>query len=524
MRNASIRAGNDTSGRKKSARKTLFALHSWLGFHLAALMALVLATGTIATVSNEIDWIFQHDMRVLPDDEKVSWDAMHKAVHGYSPEATISSISTMQGDHFAYRADVTDQYGQRRFVHVNQWTGEVTGESHPMTVQRVFRDLHRYLFMPNFIGLPLVTSLAFVLAVSLYTGLKTTRNWQTLLFRVRTGKGARIMWGDAHKAAGLWGIWFFIVMVVTGIWYLIEFGVSVTYIATEKPNPIPTERLGIEQVVEIGQVMPTQNLDDIVRMAGDAYPGLRIKQISFPRAANGVYFVQGTVGNPLIRPRSNGVFLHPDTLDVLNVRRSQEYPVFFYLNEMADPLHFGYFGGLTTKLIWFIFGVTMTGLSVTGVWLTWRRLKTVSPSKAQYATLPVLVLSMYFFTIWFERFQYPTPPSQEVPFGTAKAGEIQTQATIASFGAPGRGETLRFSVTAATGRPMVQSMTLEIWSDTQLIEAVSSLRFGGLHQAAVVEYAIDRDTVLDAAKIRASLLFSDNSVETFEINRIKGAS
>jgi uncharacterized iron-regulated membrane protein len=36
------------------------------------------------------------------------------------------------------------------------------------------------------------------------------------------------------------------------------------------------------------------------------------------------------------------------------------------IGEMADPLHFGYFGGYWTKVPWFLFGLLMTGLSVSG--------------------------------------------------------------------------------------------------------------------------------------------------------------
>ena len=34
---------------------------------------------------------------------------------------------------------------------------------------------------------------------------------------------------------------------------------------------------------------------------------------------------------------------------------------------MADPLHFGTFGGYWTKIPWFLFGALLTALSVSGV-------------------------------------------------------------------------------------------------------------------------------------------------------------
>ncbi|NRA31520.1 MAG: PepSY domain-containing protein, partial [Parvularculaceae bacterium] len=392
------------------------------------------------------------------------------------PGATLAGIEAMEGDHFAYRATVYDAYGRRTFVHVNQWTGEVTGATHPLTVQRVFRDLHRYLFMPNYIGLPLVTSLAFVLAFSLYTGLKTARNWKTLMFRLRTGSGMRVMIGDGHKAAGLWASWFFVVIIVTGIWYLLEFGVGIGMKMTDADLSDMRPRLSQERVASFETVIKDRSFDEVVEAAHTAYPGLSITQIRAPISASAPFVVQGMVGNPFIRERANAVYLDPETLDVIQIHRAKEFPLFFYINEWADPLHFGFFGGLPTKLIWFAFGTAMTGLSLTGVWLTGKRLRVVGPSKIQFATMPVLVVSMVFATSWYDRLQGPFVPEVEqmlplqvLPDGTVAALHIASDKAGEASGL------VRLTLTSDHGRPAVKSITTQIGD----IEADQRVRLVG---------------------------------------------
>ncbi len=504
------KAGAAGAEKPKSARKKLYALHTWLGFHLAAVMALVLATGTIATISNEIDWLIQHDMRVTPDGEKVSWGEMEASLRAYRPGDALTGIASMSGDHFAYRAQMYDEYGKRMFVHVNQWTGEVTGETHPLTVQRVFRDLHRYLYMPNFIGLPLVTSLAFVLAVSLYTGLKTTRNWRTLLFRIRMDKGARIMVGDAHKAAGLWGIWFFVVIIATSLWYLTEFG---AYLGGNRIEPL---RPGVaaERVEEFGPVIRDRPLDEVVAAAVAAHPDLRVTSVSIPAAAGQPFTVLGKVGNPVLRSRANKVYLDPVSLDVMHVQRSQEIGVMAYLNEMADPLHFGFFGGLPTKLIWFVFGVAMTGLSLTGVWLTWRRLKTMSPSRAQFATMPILVFSMYCCTLWLGRFQPPEVPADERRLAARAIGDgVTVKPAIALGGDRATTGLVRVLISAGDGRPNVASVEVAAGVATETFRT----RFGGMRMEARV--TLPPDAIAAADDLRVRVKFNDQSevVETWSL-------
>ena len=384
---------------KKSARRQLYDLHSWVGFHLAVVMFVVVFSGTFATISNELDWLTQHDMRVSPDGSEVSWQEMLDAVKVYDPRVTILGIEEMAGDHFAYRVRIFDEQTTLRFIHVNQWTGEVTGETPYFTIQRFFRDLHRHLFLPKVFGLTIVSSMAIVLGISLYTGLKTARNWRTLMTRIRFSKGARTAMGDAHKAAGLWSIWFFVLMIATGLWYYAEF-LGKDF---EPGRPAAVENMA----ARTNDVIVYPPVTEIIRVAETAYPGLDIKAVSFGFTGNPVVTVSGSAGNPIVRNRANAVYIDPVTLEVLHVRRSRDLPPVQWINQIVDPLHFGSFAGLPVKLIWFAFGLFMTGLSVSGVWLTWRRLKSRGASWMQIAALPVLIISFLFASFSFTLSKLP---------------------------------------------------------------------------------------------------------------------
>lgn len=398
---APSKAGPPPARKKtKSQKRKLYELHTWLGFHLALLMSVVLLTGTIAVIANEIDWLIQHDMRVTPDGEKVSWGVMEKAVHEAAPDHMLTWLAAGEGDSFAYRATMVRPDGKRYYLHVNQWTGEVTGTTYALTVQRFFRDLHRYLFMPNIIGLPIVCSLAFVLIISLYTGLKTAGRLTTAALRLRTGKGARIMVGDFHKAAGVWSIWFFVIITATSIWYLAEFGAAIAGQRFEPPRPGLTQ----ERVAELGDVMRVLPADELVAKATEAFPGWTPDSIMYPNRPSQAVTILGRSGDILVRSRANRVFLDPVDGSIIKVQKSNEIGVVAYLNEIADPLHFGSFGHLPTKLIWFVFGAAMTALSFTGVWLTYKRLKKTLISRAQIATMPVLLGAVIFGSLYVDRY------------------------------------------------------------------------------------------------------------------------
>lgn len=402
--------------RHKTQRRKLFELHSWLGFNFAIFMSLVIVTGTFAVIADEIDWLINQELRVEPGEssaDKVSWGEMQQAIRVYAPKDTISMFSAGEADYFAYRALMTNEFGDDYYLYINQWTGEVTGTTSMLTVQRFLRDLHRYLFLPNIIGLPIVTIMTVVLLISLYTGLKTIRNWKTVATRIRFNKGGRVAMGDFHKAAGLWGSWFLLLIVITSFWYFSELSFAVGGVRFEPNRPGVTE----ERVAEMGEVAFMADADTLVTAAIKAYPGFKPTEIQFSTSAMQSVTVLGRGKDPLVRKRANRVFLDPFDASVIKVQRSTEINWVAYLNELADPLHFGSFGKLTTKLIWFVLGIGLFALTVTGVILTWKRVKTKTPTTAQLANLPIVIMTIMIGVIYVKSYIDKNEPEHSVTLG-----------------------------------------------------------------------------------------------------------
>ncbi|HEU5145104.1 MAG TPA: PepSY domain-containing protein, partial [Chryseosolibacter sp.] len=53
---------------------------------------------------------------------------------------------------------------------------------------------------------------------------------------------------------------------------------------------------------------------------------------------------------------ANRVYINPHTSKVIYVQRADQINTITWLNDIADPLHFGHWGGLVTKTVWFTFG------------------------------------------------------------------------------------------------------------------------------------------------------------------------
>lgn len=250
--------------------------------------------------------------------------------------------------------------GAPRRVYIDPWTARVTGAHDWANAHRFFRQVHRHLMLPTKIGTPIVSSLALVLLASLVTGIVTYKKWWRGFFRLPQRGDARRLAGDLHRLMGLWSIWFVALITITGIWYLVEaLGGNAAVPALPGTTAVTSPPNGMA-------------LDQLVATAARAKPSLEIREIRFTER-NGV-IVLGQDHAWLVRDRVNGVAMDPDRKTVAMMIDGRNLSAHQRISEMADPLHFGTFGGLATKVIWFLFGAVLTAISVTGTIISAKRL------------------------------------------------------------------------------------------------------------------------------------------------------
>jgi len=438
----------------KNKKRRLHDIHAWLGFNLAFLMTLLLATGTVATLSHEIDWLIQDDMRVTPTNTKMPWGTLEKKVKAAAnPDDMLTIFSEGESDYFAYRATFLRSDGTRYFVHINQWTGEVTGTTPFLTVQRFFRDLHRYFFMPSFIGLPITGLLAIALSISLYSGLKNTKRLKKSALRLRTNQGVRVLLSDLHKVSGIWATWFIVLMVITAMWYLVEFGSLVAKSSFEPSRPGPS----VERVQAFGDTLDIIPASEFIKNAKAAFPNWEPVQILYPLSASQAITVLGNTSDILVRSRANRVFIDPEDGSIIQVQKSKDITTVAYINETADPLHFGTLAKLKTKVIWFVFGVILTGMSITGVLMTYKRLKSARLSTAQIKTFPILIAVMIAGFIYVKKENGNSEPIQHLTKSVESFNEFTIISTL-NKGVDSNTYTLKVNITHPHGFPIINSV------------------------------------------------------------------
>lgn len=366
----------------------MFNFHSWLGIQLSFIFLIVCLSGTLAVFSHEFDWLFNKSARFHGNPEvQFSRNEILKSIKKIYPDSWVTYWANPNEPYLNDIVYLTD--GQHtKYLFVNPSTGKIEGESN-ITVQRFLRDFHYYLFYPvEQIGNYIVLGFGFIFFLIVLSSLIFYKKWYQHFFSLRKLKKIKDIYRYIHRGFGVWCLPLSIILILTGIWYFIErsdFPKISHHLKVDLPKVIPTN-----SSFENAFVSDKIDLDFCIQLAQNKIPNLQIGNITLPKKNNGAIMITGKSKVPLVRNRANRVYINPNNYEVIKVQKAEEINNITYLNDIADPLHFGNFYGLISKAVWFIFGLGICLSTISGVRIAIKRLKLQK-------SLPLMIFNWIFF-------------------------------------------------------------------------------------------------------------------------------
>jgi uncharacterized iron-regulated membrane protein len=363
----------------------LFTIHSWAGIVTGLLMFIVCFSGSVVVFKHEIDLWANPSLAGLPRAaQPASLDTLLRNVQAAYPQATVETIvlpDAVTPSHFAYLRQ-KGQAEARIKVALRSDSAEVVGPVDSQLGQFI-RMLHVFLFFgPRWI----VGFLGVAMLVLIGTGIVIHRKILAELFTQRWGRSFRVVMSDLHKAAGVWGLAFHIVIAFTGAWL----GLAPVF---ERGFAYAVQAQVTEPVAAMGKKAPAPDaamrpLDEARAAALQAVPGFEPRQLSlrnWGRADAQAVFSGGLSSHLASNAR---VQVEGATGRVKAVHDPRTQGFWSQANALMEPLHFGDFGGLTLKWFYFVLGLTPAFLSISGtlIWLDSRRQRTHAGSRGTPAT------------------------------------------------------------------------------------------------------------------------------------------
>jgi uncharacterized iron-regulated membrane protein len=220
-------------------------------------------------------------------------------------------------------------------------------------------------------GWYLVSFMALPMLVSLITGLVVYKRFWKGFFKpkLRFNQGARIFWGDFHRLSGIWSIWFIAVISITGMWFLVQAVLFDNQISISTEGVPPVIARDVVPLAADSEAVPRIGLDEAITIAKDRVPGLDVSSVSLPAYAYGHISISGRGNYPLM---FQSIDINPYNGDVDKVRLLDDRSGLEFVTESMRPLHTGDFGGLWIKLIWFVFGLILSMMVLSGL-LIWSK-------------------------------------------------------------------------------------------------------------------------------------------------------
>lgn len=349
-------------------RRLISSLHRYIGLVVAVLLVISGITGTVITFSREIDRGFNPGLRqVEPQSLGASVDSLaasaRQAWSRHPVRMIVFSESPKDAVEIWYK-------GSSMRVYANPYSGQVIGmrDTHDSLLGLIV-DLHINLLLGDIgkavIGWSgLATMTLIILGIWLWWPKRG--RWRQA-FTIKWEAAAVRVWLDVHKLAGILAGSFIVAIAATGsalaLYDVITepLFVTLTGEGATRPAPMSSRTTG-----------SPASLDLIIHRAKTTFPDGRITRLIMPAAPQDTVAIRMRLPGEIHQLGRTFIFFDPYDGTLLRADSIFEANLAARINSWFYPLHTGFYGGVATRLLHILFGLSLTLISLSGCWM-WAR-------------------------------------------------------------------------------------------------------------------------------------------------------
>jgi uncharacterized iron-regulated membrane protein len=363
---------------KRTLTRAIRLFHVWAGLVLGALFCMMSLSGSVLVLRPAIEdllrpaWTPKSDAR----SERALTEAADNIARRW-PGAAITSV-TLPDRSGAVEFGLRDANDRELRVFADARSGEVLGTFAIPWIEWL-TDLHHHIMVES-IGKKVVGFIGIFLFLSSLTGLliwaRRSNRWR--LFGMRSKF-------DLHRTVGVIGNVALLFVAMTGI--MVAFPETITQMLGGPPAPRP--------VVLAEHTAAHTTLEAYIAAAEHAVFQGTVRQLRLPRTPDRPVVARLRTPGDLRPDGSTRVNLEPATGRILSLDRPEDWPLSKAIVQAATPLHYGEWGGLALRMFWFLVGLLLPALFVTGILMWWApyeaRRKAARIAAARRMTAPSLV-------------------------------------------------------------------------------------------------------------------------------------
>ncbi|WP_138502421.1 PepSY-associated TM helix domain-containing protein [Nostoc sp. PA-18-2419] len=368
--------------RSKKLRDFVFRLHRYIGLAVGLIAIIIGLTGSLLVFHDEISEFLLHRQigTINHNGERLPVEVILnqvKTAYTNQPDVTIDRIYISAKPNAPAVVVPRKQDTDLAELYVNPYNGAIIGNSQKIFSERFFSvvyELH-YSLLAGKTGYAIAGIAALLMCILSITGIVLWPGWRKLLngFKIKLDAHPKRVNFDIHKVAGIVTAIFIALTGFTGFcWNFSDFTNPIIYAVTF------TNKSASEPVSKLIPGKTPLELIDQLKTARATFPNAMLGTIYFPRKPQDALSIRFKLPQDDDENGQSYVYLDQYTGKVLRVDNILETPLGDRVLNSFEPLHYGTFGGLPTRILYVFVGLAPLILFITGFVMWWYRRKSTS--------------------------------------------------------------------------------------------------------------------------------------------------